>query len=131
MTPIQSAVAAEHKANSDNLRILGANGLPFNSSRQPASSRSRRTQVNTLHTAFALLRSGWRWLETKRTQQLTSRRLRVTETVSLGEKRSVSIVQVDGAQFLIGSSASSVQLLAVLDRILPPASATATEEVQL
>ena len=46
---------------------------------------------------------------------MSSRRLRVAETISLGEKRSVSIVQVDGAQYLIGSSVNSVQLLAVLD----------------
>jgi flagellar biogenesis protein FliO len=62
------------------------------------------------------LQAGWKWLERKRTQQLASRRLRLAETISLGEKRSVSIVQVDGAQFLIGCSAGSVQLLAVLDK---------------
>jgi flagellar biogenesis protein FliO len=47
--------------------------------------------------------------------QTSSRRLRVAETVSLGEKRFVSIVQVDGAQFLIGGSATEIQLLANLN----------------
>lgn len=130
MTPIQSAIEAEGKVPAGNLRIMKPNGLRFRSSRQSVSSRSRRTHPNTLRTAFALLRSAWQWLERKRTQQLTSRRLRVAETVSLGEKRSVSIVQVDGAQFLIGSSASSVQLLAVLDRIEPLTPAAAIEERQ-
>jgi flagellar biogenesis protein FliO len=49
-------------------------------------------------------------------QHVSSRRLRLTETISLGEKRSVSIIEVDGAQYLIGSSAGSVQLLTVLEK---------------
>ena len=40
-----------------------------------------------------------------------SRRLRVTETVSLGDKRFVSIVEVDGVDFLIGGGTSNVSLL--------------------
>jgi hypothetical protein len=58
----------------------------------------------------------WKWLQAKQAQQFAMKRLRVTETISLGEKRSVSIVQVDGSQFLIGSSPQSVQLLAVLGK---------------
>jgi len=44
-----------------------------------------------------------------------SRRLKVAETVSLGEKRFISILQVDGEQFLVGGSASNVVLLARLE----------------
>jgi flagellar biogenesis protein FliO len=51
------------------------------------------------------------------------RRLRVAETVSLGEKRFVSILQVDGEQFLVGGSSSNVVLLAKLE-----AKAEAAEE---
>ena len=58
--------------------------------------------------------TGWKWLERKRTQQLSARRLRVAETIQLGEKRFVSILQVDGAQFLIGGAAGNVSLLAML-----------------
>jgi flagellar biogenesis protein FliO len=58
----------------------------------------------------------WKWIEQKRTQQISARRLKVTETVSLGEKRFVSILQVDGAQFLIGGSSANVSLLAILDK---------------
>jgi len=43
------------------------------------------------------------------------RRLRVAETVSLGEKRFVSILQVDGEQFLVGGSSSNIVLLAKLE----------------
>ena len=46
--------------------------------------------------------------------QKRQRRLRVSETVSLGEKRSLSIVEVDGQAFLIGSSGANIALLATL-----------------
>ena len=62
----------------------------------------------------AHLVTAWKWLERKRTQQLSARRLRVAETIQLGEKRFVSILQVDGAQFLIGGAAGNVSLLAML-----------------
>jgi flagellar biogenesis protein FliO len=42
--------------------------------------------------------------------------LQVTSSVSLGEKRFVAVVQVDGLQFLVGGGASNVALLAQLDR---------------
>ena len=72
-------------------------------------------QRGLLCTAAGLLRSGWRWVERARLAQHAARRMRVTETISLGEKRFVSILQVDGAQFLIGTTATSVQLLTRLD----------------
>jgi flagellar biogenesis protein FliO len=60
--------------------------------------------------------SAWKWLAHKRSLQLAAKRLRVAETIQLGEKRFVSILQVDGAQYLIGGAAGNVQLLAVLDK---------------
>jgi flagellar biogenesis protein FliO len=56
-----------------------------------------------------------KWLRQKSTQKFSSRRLRVSETVALGEKRFVTILQVDGTQLLIGSAAGQVSLLAILD----------------
>jgi flagellar biogenesis protein FliO len=43
------------------------------------------------------------------------KRLRVADTVSLGEKRFVAILRVDGEQFLLGGSSSNVVLLARLE----------------
>jgi hypothetical protein len=43
------------------------------------------------------------------------RRLRVAETLSLGDKRFVSILHVDGEQFLVGGGQSSIVLLAKLE----------------
>lgn len=61
-----------------------------------------------------MLRNVWTWLKEKREVQLRSKRLQVAETVSLGEKRFVSIVKVDGMEFLVGGSASNVCLLTEL-----------------
>lgn len=50
-----------------------------------------------------------------------NKRLHVRETVSLGDKRFVAIVQVDGQEFLLGGSQNSVGMLAQLspDSTLP------------
>ena len=56
-----------------------------------------------------------KWLQKQGVNKLSSRRMRVAETVALGEKRFVTILQVDGTQFLIGSAAGQVTLLAVLE----------------
>ena len=61
------------------------------------------------------LRSAWKWLERRRSAHFAARRLHVTETLSLGEKRFVSIIDVDGTQYLIGGSAENVQLLTRLE----------------
>lgn len=49
-----------------------------------------------------------------RALQKRQRRLRVAETVSLGDKRFVSILEVDGQSFLVGGSGAGVVLLASL-----------------
>ena len=59
-----------------------------------------------------------RWLRTMWTPVLLKRqakRLRLTETVSLGEKRFVAILQVDGSSFLIGGGSAGVSLLKQLE----------------
>jgi hypothetical protein len=57
--------------------------------------------------AFSWLRSRYALNSTKR--------LRVSETVSLGEKRFVALVCVEGREFLIGGGSSGVCLLTPLD----------------
>jgi hypothetical protein len=56
------------------------------------------------------LASALAWLK-KNYASSATKRLRVAETVSLGEKRFVAILRVDGREFLIGGSASGVSLL--------------------
>lgn len=66
---------------------------------------------------MAELRRAWKWLRRQRTWTVLQpriRRMELQETVQLGEKRFVSILRVDGEQFLIGGSASGVVLLATM-----------------
>ena len=116
MTRVNAAATAETQQNwASVLRITEvAAGLPSNESRRTATSGAITLQV-----VFEKLQAGWRWVERKRSQQISAKRLRVAETISLGEKRTLSIVTVDGSQYLIGSSASGVQLLTKLDDVTP------------
>lgn len=45
----------------------------------------------------------------------TPKRLRVLETVTLGDKRLVAVIQADGQRFLIGGGPAGVSLLTPLD----------------
>lgn len=47
------------------------------------------------------------------------RALQVQETVSLGEKRFVAVVQYEGLRFLVGGGAQSVSLLTALPGVIP------------
>jgi hypothetical protein len=60
--------------------------------------------------------TGWNWFQERLKSQQSKKRLRVCESVSLGEKRFVAVIQVDGEQFLVGGSSSSVSTLAHLER---------------
>jgi hypothetical protein len=55
----------------------------------------------------------WTWLQ-KRATLTATKRLRVAETVSLGEKRFVALISVEGREFLIGGGTAGVSLLAQL-----------------
>jgi flagellar biogenesis protein FliO len=62
----------------------------------------------------ALLSKAWsalKWIMQRATTQQARKNLRICETLSLGEKRFVAVVQVDEERFLIGGSSSAVSLL--------------------
>ncbi len=81
------------------------------------SMGSAETQEST-----ALRRSGivyamgtaWSWVRRNLVSRQSRKRLRVCESVSLGEKRFVAVIEVDGEQFLVGGASSSVSTLARL-----------------
>ena len=74
-----------------------------------------RLQLSGIYqTASTLVQQAWRWLQARRQWQLASKRLCLCETVSLGEKRFLAIVKVDGQHFLVGGASSSVSMLAQL-----------------
>jgi hypothetical protein len=62
-----------------------------------------------------LAERAWTWMRAQREWQLRSKRMTLCETVSLGEKRFLAIVKVDGEQFLVGGAAGSVSLLTQLN----------------
>jgi flagellar biogenesis protein FliO len=55
----------------------------------------------------------WRALPALRVRK-APRRLRLCESLSLGEKRIVAVIEFESQQFLVGGSAHSVNLLARL-----------------
>jgi hypothetical protein len=57
----------------------------------------------------------WNWARKHLGSRQSRKRLRVCETVSLGEKRFVAVIEVDGEQFLVGGASSSVATLARLE----------------
>jgi flagellar biogenesis protein FliO len=71
--------------------------------------------------ASGLLRRAWSWVNKK---YVPAKQLRVAETVSLGEKRFVAVVQVEGRKFLIGGGSSGVALLTQLGETAVPDSGT-------
>jgi flagellar biogenesis protein FliO len=58
--------------------------------------------------------SAWRNFRAQQISRSNSKRLHVAETISLGEKRFVAVIKVDGREFLVGGGSSNVSLLAQL-----------------
>jgi flagellar biogenesis protein FliO len=71
--------------------------------------------LNSLRGHTGLLSRAWAWLRALQGTRPSARRLRVAETVSLGEKRFVAVVQVDGRHFLLAGGPTNIALLAQLD----------------
>ncbi|MGA3344144.1 MAG: flagellar biosynthetic protein FliO [Terracidiphilus sp.] len=71
--------------------------------------------LKTLQNASGLLSRAWRWFRARQLGRSSSKRLQVAATVSLGEKRFVAVIQVDGLQFLVGGGPTNVALLAQLN----------------
>ena len=65
------------------------------------------------HAGVTLLKNVWLWVQ-RAANVRRSRRLRVCETLSLGERRFLAIVEFDRQEFLVGGSGNSLELLARL-----------------
>jgi flagellar biogenesis protein FliO len=84
-----------------------------------AASPEQQTFLQALALQWAgllrILTRTWTWTQQKLKSHQIRKRLRVCESVSLGEKRFIAVIQVDGEQFLVGGSSSSVSTLAHLE----------------
>lgn len=83
------------------------------------AKKVKSTQFQKSDSSLVLSRA-WSWLHRKYTVSTKNKRLRVAETVALGEKRFVALVSIEGREFLIGGGAQGVSLLAHLGRASQP-----------
>jgi hypothetical protein len=81
----------------------------------PLAVLAEEASLSTLRRQTGLLSRAWAWLQGRQAARSDSQRLRVAETVSLGEKRFVAVVQVAGHDFLVAGGPSNIALLAQLD----------------
>jgi hypothetical protein len=80
--------------------------------RRIGSPERIQQQFRAMAPQFGLLGKALSWFRTRAT---ASQHLRLAETVSLGEKRFVAIIHVEGRKFLIGGGTAGVSLLTQLD----------------
>ena len=86
--------------------------------RRAPAKPARYKQPRELY-LLAFLRSAWnslRRLVHPLQFRRSSRRMQTLETLSLGDKRTVLLVRVDGQEFLLGATDKALSLLAKLDR---------------
>lgn len=81
----------------------------------PLPALADEASLSTVRSHAGLLSRAWGWLKARQRTRSGARRLRVAETVSLGEKRFVAVVQVDGRHFLLAGGPTNIVLLAQLD----------------
>ncbi len=82
---------------------------------QPTAFEKKSDLTLSAKSWVATLMQLWDWLRSKVSVHPAKKRLRVCESVSLGEKRFVAVIQVDGQQFLVGGSSTSISTLAQLE----------------
>lgn len=132
--------SVQRKRENTNAAALQAVPFPVRPKSSPRSFEERLRQcssklqrrISLLHTFLWLNRaraitpkhfrrrplvSAWAWLKRNYVSSAT-KRLRVAETVSLGDKRFVAILRVDGREFLIGGGTSGISLLTPIKK--PP-----------
>lgn len=80
-----------------------------------AFSQTRRA----LRRIGSLMEAGCKWVVRQQQSRSHARRLRLEETISLGQKRFLALVQIDGQRLLVGGGATEVTLLANLGAAEP------------
>jgi hypothetical protein len=94
-------------------QIEAVGGAAAISLENPMAGREFRLPSSIEQTLAALTRA-WSWLQRRSKAQRRTRKLRLCESVQLGEKRFVAVIQADGQRFLIGGTSTSVSVLATL-----------------
>jgi hypothetical protein len=102
------------------LRDTAKRNVGVNSIERPAESTFRPWLDMAPRGPLSGLARIWSWLHSKYTKS-AGKRLRLSEVVSLGDKRFVALVKVEDREFLVGGAASGVSLLAQLEKTSEPA----------
>jgi len=108
--PEELCVSTESEVFATNESIAGP--APVSAIEKPTFLQALALQWTSL---WHMLTRTWTWTQQKLKSAQVRKRLRVCETVSLGEKRFIAVIQVDGEQFLVGGSSNSVSTLAHLE----------------
>ncbi len=71
-----------------------------------------------------ILKTGWQKLR-RAVLHRRPRRLRISETLSLGDRRFLAVIEFNGQEFLLAGSGNSLELLARVEggRVIPPSAA--------
>jgi flagellar biogenesis protein FliO len=102
-----------------NMKLVGGN-LIWNQTR--GGERASGNSVAVFFRKLAL--AGWD--RVRGVGYRPARRLRLCESLGLGDRRFVAVVEFDQTRFLLGGTSSSLVLLAKLDRDADPRHAAAT-----
>jgi hypothetical protein len=102
------------------LRETAKRHVGVNSQERQAESSFRPWLELTQRGPLSGLARIWSWLHSKY-KKSASKRLRLSEVVSLGDKRFVALVKVEDREFLVGGAASGLSLLAQLEKTSEPA----------
>lgn len=62
------------------------------------------------------LLTAWKWFQEQQNSRSSARHLHLEETISLGQKRFIALVRVDGKRLLVGGGGNEVSLLANLGK---------------
>jgi hypothetical protein len=87
----------------------GAVAVPEEPLARPANGGKSRVGDESLR----FIRALWSWIQKVQVRR-ARKRLRLCESVPLGEKRFVAVVQVDDREFLIAGASNSVSMLTEL-----------------
>jgi hypothetical protein len=97
-----------------NIAKLGLTAVGDNPAKE-LDVRPTESRMTVVANPSGLLTRAWMWFRANHGIRSTAKRLKVTSTVSLGDKRFVALIQVDGVEFLVGGGATNVALLAQID----------------
>lgn len=89
--------------------------IPVQTTSQIVSAPADGPSLKAFQNATGLLSNAWDWFRARQGARSNTKRLEVATTVSLGEKRFVAVIKIDGQQFLVGGGATNVALLAQLN----------------